>query len=103
MGLRLRRADGADAVHRVVLRPAARRPVPAVLRTRAPVEPPAGLFPGAVAFSTTTADPCRERLVYRPLFARAARARPLRWVQQGRVQLYLLYVLATLLVLLFWK
>ena len=74
-----------------------------ILRTRASGELPAGLFPARSSFSTTTADPA-ERLVYRPLFARAAALLGrVRWVQQGRVQLYLLYVVATLLFLLFWK
>ena len=39
-----------------------------------------------------------------PVFAGLERTlAPLRWLQQGRVQLYVLYIAFTLLVLLVWK
>ena len=45
----------------------------------------------------------RERL-YAPVFAGIGRGlAALRWLQHGRVQLYVLYIALTLLVLLVWK
>ena len=61
------------------------------------------LFPKEAHFSTETLDPF-EHGVYRPLFRGIgwALAR-LRLLQHGRLQLYVLYIAATLLVLLVWK
>jgi hydrogenase-4 component B len=75
----------------------------AFLRTRRKFEPPAGLFPTASSLATETPDTASEFL-FRPLFAGTgwALAR-LRWLQQGRIQLYVLYIALTLLVLLIWK
>ncbi len=75
----------------------------AVLGTRERTVRPNGLFPKAAAFASETIDLFSER-VFRPLFRRveAALAR-LRWLQQGRLQLYVLYIAVTLLVLLVWK
>jgi hypothetical protein len=42
--------------------------------------------------------------LFLPLFAKIRRGlEGLRWLQQGRVQLYLLYIFITLVVLLVWK
>ena len=73
------------------------------LRTRRRFVPPAGLFPGASSFSTETPDVYRERM-YRPGFAAAERflAR-FRWLQHGRLNVYILYVVLALLALLAWK
>ncbi|HQU33032.1 MAG TPA: proton-conducting transporter membrane subunit [Thermoanaerobaculaceae bacterium] len=74
-----------------------------VLRTEATATLPSGAFPGHASFASATPDPAERRL-YRPLFAGvAALFGRLRWVQQGRIQLYLLYLVATLLILLLWK
>ena len=71
--------------------------------TRRRLAPPVGFFPEAASFASETPDPCRER-VYRPVFAGLERTvAPLRWLQHGRVQLYVLYIAFTLLVLLVWK
>lgn len=73
------------------------------LGTHTHLEPPAGLFPTGAALHTDTPDPATERF-YRPAFAAIGRgAARLRWLQHGRVQLYVLYIALTLLVLLVWK
>ena len=74
-----------------------------VIGTRRRLSPPAGFFPGAASFASETPDLCRERL-YRPAFMGIERAlSAFRWLQHGRVQLYVLYIAFTLLVLLLWK
>ena len=74
-----------------------------VLRTEIRGEPAAGLFPDHASFATETGDVVTRR-VFQPLFARGAwlLAR-LKFLQQGRVQLYVLYIAATLIALLIWK
>jgi len=75
----------------------------ALLPTRAKVTPPEGLFPKESSFHSHTPDLFLER-VFGPAFAGAARFfSRLRWVQQGRVQVYVLYVALTALLLLLWK
>jgi formate hydrogenlyase subunit 3/multisubunit Na+/H+ antiporter MnhD subunit len=65
--------------------------------------PPDGFFPRGASFASETPDLWRVRL-YRPAFAGVGRAlAAFRWVQHGRVQLYVLYIAFTLLVLLLWK
>ena len=74
-----------------------------LLGTRPTASLPQGLFPRAASFSTDTPDLYRERL-YRPIFGGIARTlSAFRWLQHGRVQLYVLYIGLTLLVLLVWK
>ena len=74
-----------------------------VLGTAASGTLPAGPFPAQGSFASATLDPA-DRRFYRPLFAGAAALfGRLRFVQQGRIQLYLLYLVATLLILLLWK
>jgi len=71
-----------------------------ILRTRERVEMPPGLFPSGASFSAETPDTARE-LLYAPLFGAVQRAAlRLHGLQHGRLQLYILYVAATLLVLL---
>jgi hydrogenase-4 component B len=71
--------------------------------TRRHLAPAVGFFPQAASFASETPDPCRER-VYRPVFTGLERTlAPLRWLQHGRVQLYVLYIAFTLIVLLVWK
>jgi hypothetical protein len=74
-----------------------------LLRTQRRMTPPAGLFPTAASLSSETPDVYRERL-YRPLFAAAERMLSrFRWIQHGRLNLYILYIVLTLLALLAWK
>jgi hydrogenase-4 component B len=73
------------------------------LRTRRRFEAPDGFFPVHAALHTETDDLFRQNL-FRPAF-RGIEWLLLRlhWLQQGRVQLYILYVAVTLLVLLVWN
>jgi NADH:ubiquinone oxidoreductase subunit 5 (subunit L)/multisubunit Na+/H+ antiporter MnhA subunit len=75
----------------------------AVVPIRAAEALPKGFFPATASFASTAPDLARERLwdpLVRGLVCLLAR---LRWLQHGRVQLYVLYVAATLVGLLFWK
>jgi len=74
-----------------------------LLGTRETASPRQGLYPQAASFSTDTPDLYRERL-YGPVFSGIDRTlSAFRWLQHGRVQLYVLYIGLTLLVLLVWK
>ena len=74
-----------------------------LLGTRKNISAPRGLFPATAAFKTETPDISREEM-YRPMFERVeAWLAQLRWLQQGHVQLYILYIAVTLIVLLAWK
>ncbi len=73
------------------------------LRTRRRFEAPDGFFPGHAALHTETDDFFRQNL-FRPVF-RGIEGLSL-WLhclQQGRVQVYILYVAVTILVLLVWN
>lgn len=74
-----------------------------MLRTQSHTARPEGVNPVTASLSTETADLGRE-WIYAPAFRGIATALGrLRWLQHGNLQLYLLYVLAALLVLLVWK
>jgi hypothetical protein len=73
------------------------------LRTRTTRVAPAGPFPQQAALATETPDVFRDAL-FSPAFRMVSGAlAKLRWLQHGRVQLYVLYILLTLVVLLVWK
>ncbi|MGD0464832.1 MAG: proton-conducting transporter membrane subunit [Tepidisphaeraceae bacterium] len=74
-----------------------------LLRARRTLAAPEGYFPRASSFTTATPDAARIAL-YEPAFSGVGwlLAR-VRWLQQGRIQLYVLYIALTLLVLLVWK
>lgn len=75
----------------------------AFLHTRHRFAPPQGLFPAASSFSSETPDVYRERM-YRPAFAALERFMGrFRWLQHGRLNLYVLYIVLALLTLLAWK
>jgi hypothetical protein len=60
-------------------------------------------FPGEASFSTKTPDVFAQR-VFRPAFNRIGSLfSRLRWLQHGRLQLYVLYIAAALLALLVWR
>lgn len=74
----------------------------AILRPQAEPHLPQGIFPLAASFHSATPDVARERL-YDPLFRLSANLLGrLRWLQQGRVHFYILYIVVVLMVLLAW-
>jgi len=73
------------------------------LQPRDEARPPDGLFPENASLHTHAPDLFR-RCVYEPLFALVGRsASKLRWLQEGRIQFYVLYIALTILVLFIWK
>ena len=74
-----------------------------LLGTRRTLAAPEGFFPHAASLATATPDAARV-VLYEPAFSGVGwvLAR-MRWLQQGRIQLYVLYIALTLLVLLVWK
>ncbi len=74
-----------------------------LLGTKTNVSTPSGYFPVDAALKTETPDMFSEK-IYGPLFTRIGSGLSrLRWLQQGSVQLYVLYIALTLLALLVWK
>jgi NADH:ubiquinone oxidoreductase subunit 5 (subunit L)/multisubunit Na+/H+ antiporter MnhA subunit len=68
--------------------------LPRWLRGQQRLHAPAGLFPPAASFSSYASDPMTQ-LIYEPFLARwAQRFVRLRVLQQGNVQVYILYVVA---------
>jgi hydrogenase-4 component B len=65
--------------------------------------PPQGYFPKTASFETETLDTSQEG-VYRPIFEAVRRIlRKMQVMQHGRIQLYVLYIVLTLVVLFLWK
>ena len=74
-----------------------------VLCTRSRLAPPVGPFPRGAALATHTPDVFRES-VFRPVFAGFERTLDrLRILQHGRIQLYVLYIVLTLIAVVVWK
>jgi formate hydrogenlyase subunit 3/multisubunit Na+/H+ antiporter MnhD subunit len=74
-----------------------------LLHSRQQLVPPVGLFPSHASLSTETPDVCARGL-YGPVFTAIGRGlSALRWLQQGQVHLYVLYIALTLVALLVWK
>jgi hydrogenase-4 component B len=73
------------------------------LRTRRKFAAPEGPFPRESSFATEPVDLFREGL-FRPAFLTLGRGlKGLRWLERGRVQLYVLSIALTIVVLLLWK
>ncbi len=73
------------------------------LHTRQKAQKPKGLFPSSASFSSETPD-VFQKGVYEPAFSLIARLMSgLQWLQQGRVQLYILYIVVTLFGIFIWK
>lgn len=73
------------------------------LQTRKKFNSPAGLFPETSSFASVTPDFYRER-VYRPAFHAAEKfLTRFQWLQHGRLNLYILCIMVTLIALLIWK
>jgi NADH:ubiquinone oxidoreductase subunit 5 (subunit L)/multisubunit Na+/H+ antiporter MnhA subunit len=74
----------------------------AFLRQSSNLAAPTGLFPRSAAFSSETKDICAEA-IYRPALRALLRAAGrLRWLQHGRIHVYILYIALTLIILLVW-
>jgi formate hydrogenlyase subunit 3/multisubunit Na+/H+ antiporter MnhD subunit len=75
---------------------------PKMLRARVAVVPPAALFPERATLSSEYSDPV-TRSFYEPVLARwADRFARLRWLQQGKLHIYLVYVLVSVFIALAW-
>jgi hydrogenase-4 component B len=78
------------------------RLLPRWLRARQRTRAPEGLFPGAATFASDAADPL-TRAVYEPLLVRLGDGfARLRFLQQGNVHIYIVYIVATAIVALGW-
>jgi hypothetical protein len=76
--------------------------LPRFLRPRTTRRAPRGLFPGQCDFGASCPDPVSAR-VYEPLFHRwAQRCARLRVLQQGKVHIYLVYVVLMVVLALTW-
>ena len=76
--------------------------LPRFLRAKIHVDRPAGTFPAPGRLASTNDDPL-TRGVYEPVVSRTAdRFARLRWLQQGAVHLYVLYILAAVVAGLAW-
>ncbi len=74
-----------------------------LLQTRRVLSAPRGFFPKDASLATETPDPYQEH-IFQPLFRAIGRdLLLLRPLQQGKVQLYVLYIAVALLVLLLWQ
>ena len=74
-----------------------------LIQTRQVLDAPIGLFPKDGSFTSETPDPLHEYIV-RPLFCASGRSLSLLGpLQQGKLQLYILYIALTLLLLLLWQ
>jgi hydrogenase-4 component B len=72
-------------------------------RERKRYRPPQGYFPKAASFKTETLDTSQEG-VYRPIFETVGLVlSKIRVMQHGHIQLYVLYIVLTLIVLFIWK
>jgi formate hydrogenlyase subunit 3/multisubunit Na+/H+ antiporter MnhD subunit len=73
-----------------------------VLRSRRRFDMAPGLFPAAGSLDTETRDVFRERF-FTPVFRGVDRWLSfLKWLQSGRIHVYVLYIVVTLLALLVW-
>lgn len=62
-----------------------------------------GYFPSKIKLSSSVKDASQD-LIFRPLFYMIKRfSRKLKWIQSGHTQIYVLYILFLLVILLIWK
>jgi formate hydrogenlyase subunit 3/multisubunit Na+/H+ antiporter MnhD subunit len=73
------------------------------LRTRRAGADPEGIFPRQASLRTRTPDIFHEGILAPAFRGMGWLLGRLKWLQHGRLQLYVLYILLTLLVLLVWK
>jgi hypothetical protein len=76
--------------------------VPRCLRARTRRQAPLGLFPAPASFASDGADPLSES-VYEPFLRRwADRCARLRILQQGKIHVYLVYIMVMVVLALAW-
>jgi len=76
--------------------------LPKPLQPHTEVKPPHGLFPASGAFDSSCSDPLSDK-VYQPFFKKwAERFVRLRWLQQGKLPIYLLYLLVLVVLGFTW-
>jgi formate hydrogenlyase subunit 3/multisubunit Na+/H+ antiporter MnhD subunit len=81
---------------------AAEHLLPRLLRPRVSKIAPEGLFPGKATFRAESPDPASQKL-YEPLFQRCAKYFARLYVlQQGRTNIYLIYIMVTVVLALAW-
>jgi len=74
-----------------------------LIGNRPHVEKPSGLFPRSASFESGIPGGPREYL-YRPVFAWVSGfLSRFRWLQHGKIHLYVLYIVITLVAILLWK
>jgi formate hydrogenlyase subunit 3/multisubunit Na+/H+ antiporter MnhD subunit len=77
--------------------------LPRLLRPRTSRQAPDGLFPGRSDFRSESPDPIARKM-YQPFFRRwAARFSRLRILQQGKVHIYLLYIVFMVVLAMAWR
>jgi formate hydrogenlyase subunit 3/multisubunit Na+/H+ antiporter MnhD subunit len=74
-----------------------------LLQTEQVLDGPLGLFPQRAEFDSHTDDPYKSNIFGPAFYAISCGMAWLRPLQQGKVQLYVLYIAVTLLVLLLWQ
>jgi NADH:ubiquinone oxidoreductase subunit 5 (subunit L)/multisubunit Na+/H+ antiporter MnhA subunit len=74
-----------------------------LLQTRRAISAPQGFFPKEASLATETPDPYQEYIFQPLLHALGRDLLLLRPLQQGKVQLYILYIVVTLILLLLWQ
>lgn len=80
----------------------AERIFPPLLRPRSKATPPAAIFPSASRFETSGDDPL-TRGFYEPFLVRwSTRFAKIRWMQQGVLHVYLLYIVLVLVLGIAW-
>jgi len=77
--------------------------LPAVLRPELTLPPVVENFPAGGRLEQVISDPMLDR-VFHPYFRKLAdRAVRLRWLQQGKLSIYLFYIFVTCALLIFWS
>jgi hypothetical protein len=77
--------------------------LPAALRPEVTAERPAGLFPAVSRLAQRALDPVLVKIFFPAVEGIARRSQRLRWLQQGKSQVYLFYIFLTCTVLMVWS
>src|SRR5258708_35344098 len=63
---------------------------------------PPGLYPDSASFAMDVDEPFADRLLHPLAWRWAARIMRVRWLQQGRLQFYLIYIFVPLIACVVW-